>query len=244
MPFNSGRPLSANSWPNIHERNCFMDIRLLYSSARSARYRFLATGPLVVFMVAPVMRVDAQQLVPFGDVPATENFSEAEIATRGQQQSRPLTYAPWRKICFKATQEAGSKMVCRTTINGRWDTGQIALRVDLIEREGDPVARLQILVPPGSFLQPGVKLAVDQGPPVQIPYVICLTNGCVAGSVADASFIHNLETGQMLALETVNSNVLGVTNSVPLKDFAEVRQGAPAQIFQQRLEGDWGAMGR
>jgi len=26
-------------------------------------------------------------------------------------------------------------MVCRTTINGRWDTGQIALRVDLIERE-------------------------------------------------------------------------------------------------------------
>jgi hypothetical protein len=103
------------------------------------------------------MRVDAQQLVPFGDVPATENFSEAEIATRGQQQGRPLTYTPWRKVCFKATQEAGSKMVCRTTINGKWDTGQIAIRVDLIEREGDPVARLQMFVPPGSFLQPGPK---------------------------------------------------------------------------------------
>jgi hypothetical protein len=54
-----------------------MDIRLLYPSARSARYRFLATGLLVVFMATLVMRVDAQQLVPFGDVPATENFSEA-----------------------------------------------------------------------------------------------------------------------------------------------------------------------
>jgi len=54
------------------------------------------------------MRVDAQQLVPFGDVPATENFSEAEVATRGQQPGRPLTYTPWRKVCFKATQEAGS----------------------------------------------------------------------------------------------------------------------------------------
>jgi invasion protein IalB len=221
-----------------------MDIRLRYASAGSARYRFLATGSLVVFMATTVMGVDAQQLVPFGDVPATENFSEAEIAARGRQPDRPLTYAPWRKVCFKATQEAGSKMVCRTTINGRWDTGQIALRVDLIEREDDPVARLQIFGPAGSFLQPGIKLTVDQGSPVQIPYVICLANGCVAGSVATASFIHDLETGQILALETVNSNVVGVTTSLPLKDFAEVHQGAPAQVFEQKLEGDWEQLGR
>jgi invasion protein IalB len=216
-----------------------MDIRLLYSSARSARHRLLATGSLVVLMATTAMRVDAQQLVPFGDVPATGNFSEAEIATRGRQPDRPLTYAPWRKVCFRATQEAGSKMVCRTTINGRWDTGQIALRVDLIEREGDPVARLQIFMAPGSFLQPGIKLTIDQGSPVQIPYVICLTNGCAAGSVANAGFIHDLETGQMLVLETVNSNVVGVTTSLPLKEFAEARKGAPVQIFEQRLEGDW-----
>jgi invasion protein IalB len=190
-------------------------------------------------MATQVTRVDAQQLVPFGDVPATENFSEAEIATRGQQQGRPLTYAPWRKVCFKATQEAGSKMVCRTTINGKWDTGQIAIRVDLIEREGDPVARLQMFVPPGSFLQPGIKLTVDKGAPMQIPYVICLTNGCVAGSVANAALIHDLESGQMLALETVNSNVVGVTNSIPLNEFAKVHQGPAAQIFEQKLEGDW-----
>jgi invasion protein IalB len=216
-----------------------MDIRHLYSPARSARCRFLVAGSLLVLMATQVMRVDAQQLVPFGDVPATENFSEAEIATRGQQQGRPLTYAPWRKVCFKATQEAGSKMVCRTTINGKWDTGQIAIRVDLIEREGDPVARLQMFVPPGSFLQPGIKLTVDKGAPMQIPYVICLTNGCVAGSVANAALIHDLESGQMLALETVNSNVVGVTNSIPLNEFAKVHQGPAAQIFEQKLEGDW-----
>jgi invasion protein IalB len=216
-----------------------MDIRLMYSSARSTWYQFLTTGLLVVFAGTPPTRVSAQQLVPFGDVPATGNFSEAEIATRGRQPDRPLTYTPWRKVCFKATQEAGSKMVCRTTMNGKWDTGQIAIRVDLIERDGDPVARLQIFMPPGSFLQPGIKLTVDQNSPVQIPYVICLTNGCAAGSVATASLIHDLESGQMLILETVNSNVVGVTNSLPLKEFAEVHQGAPAQIFEQRLEGDW-----
>ena len=216
-----------------------MDIRLLYSSARSARHRFLAAGSLVVLMATTAMRVDAQQLVPFGDVPATDNFSEAEIATRGRQPDRPLTYTPWRKVCFKATQDAGSKMVCRTTMNGKWDTGQTAIRIDLIEREGDPVARLQIFVAPGSFLQPGIKLTVDQGSPIQIPYVICLSNGCVAGGVANASLIHDLESGQTMTLETVNSNVVGVTNSLPLKEFAEVRRGAPAQIFEQKLEGDW-----
>ena len=216
-----------------------MDIRHLYPSARSARYRFLAAGSLVALMATPAMRVDAQQLVPFGDVPATENFSEAEIATRGQQQGRPLTYTPWRKVCFKATQDAGSKMVCRTTINGKWDTGQIAIRVDLIEREGDPVARLQMFLPPGSFLQPGIKLTVDKGAPMQIPYVICLTNGCVAGSAANAALIHDLESGQMLTLESVNSNVVGVTNSIPLNEFAKAHQGAPMQIFEQKLEGDW-----
>src|SRR6202022_1000361 len=101
-----------------------MDIRLLYPSTRSARHRFLATGLLVVFMATLVMRVDAQQLVPFGDVPATEKFSEAEIATRGQQQGRPLTYAPWRKLCFKAVQDAGSKMVCGRPISAKWDRGE------------------------------------------------------------------------------------------------------------------------
>ena len=216
-----------------------MHIWLLTSLERKTSNRRLATGLVVLSMATTTMKIHAQQLVPFGDVPATENFSEAEIATRGRKPDRPLTYAPWRKVCFRASQEVGSKMVCRTTMNGRWDSGQIALRMDFIEREGDPVTRLQIFVPPGLFLQPGVKLTVDQGPPMQIPYVICLANGCVAGSVATASLIHDLETGQMLVLETVNSNVVGVTNSLPLKDFAEAHRGAPAQIFEQRLEGDW-----
>jgi len=217
----------------------FMDIRLLTSLDRKAWTRRLATALVVLSTATTVMEAHAQQLVPFGDVPATKNFSEAEIAARGRKPDHPLTYAPWRKLCFRASQEAGSKMVCRTTMNGRWDTGQIALRMDLIEREGDPVARLQIFFPSGSFLQPGIKLTVDEGSPMQIPYVICLANGCVAGSVATASLIHDLERGQVLVLETVNSNVVGVTNSLPLKDFGEAHRGAPAQIFEQRLEGDW-----
>jgi invasion protein IalB len=130
-------------------------------------------------------------------------------------------------------------MVCRTTINGRWDTGQIALKVDLIEREDAPAKRLQIFLPPGYFLQPGIRLSVDKGISINIPYTICLANGCVAATVADAVFVRALESGRMLSLEGVNANLVTVVASLPLDNFAKVYQGAPAQIFEQKLEGKW-----
>jgi invasion protein IalB len=112
----------------------------------------------------------------------------------------------------------------------------VAIRVDLIEREGDAAVRLQILVPTGLYLQPGIKLSVDGGSPIQVPYVICLSNACVAGNVAEAAFVHGLETGQKLVLETVNPNILTVVASLPLGEFAKVHQGPPTQVFEQDLD--------
>jgi invasion protein IalB len=180
-----------------------------------------------------------QQVIPFGDVPATPDFTEQEIAARGQQQARDLTFSDWTKLCFRGVQGADTKMVCRTSINGKWDTGQIALKVDLIEREDTAVTRLQIFVPPGTLLQPGMKLAVDKNSSMNIPYTICVANGCVAASVADASFVRALESGRMLSLEGVNANVVTVVTLLPLDGFAKAHQGPPAQIFEQKLEGKW-----
>lgn len=180
-----------------------------------------------------------QQVIPFGDVPATPDFTEQEIAARGQQQARELTFSDWTKLCFRGVQGADTKMVCRTSINGKWDTGQIVLKVDLIEREDTAVTRLQIFIPPGSFLQPGMKLTVDKNSSMNIPYTICVANGCVAASVADASFVRALDSGQMLSLEGVNANVVTAITLLPLGGFAKAHQGPPAQIFEQKLEGKW-----
>jgi invasion protein IalB len=216
-----------------------MDDVIPLSPTTSLCGRLIAAAAIAVCTALGVTNAGGQQRVPFGDVPANEHFPEAEIASRGEHPIRQLTYSSWRKLCFRAVQEADAKMVCRTTVNGKWDTGQIVIRVDLIEREGDPAARLQVFVPPGLFLQHGIKLTVDQGVPVHIPYVICLSNGCVAGTVADQKFIHELESGRALALEVVNPNVLTVTASLPLDDFAKVHQGAPTQVFEQKLESEW-----
>jgi hypothetical protein len=57
---------------------------------------FIALG---ISMVATV--ANSQQVIPFGDAPATADFSEAEIAARGQQKLPNLTYSTWKKLCFR-----------------------------------------------------------------------------------------------------------------------------------------------
>jgi invasion protein IalB len=194
---------------------------------------FIALGTSMTATVA-----SSQQVIPFGDVPAAD-FSEAEIAARGQQKLPNLTYSTWKKLCFRGTQGADTKMICRTSIEGKSDLGQIILKVDLIEREDAPSTRLQIFVPVGNFLQPGIRLTVDKGTAMLVPYTICLANGCVAATVPEPGFLRELESGKTLSLDVVNSNVVTVIASLSLDNFASARQGVAAQIFEQKLEGNW-----
>jgi len=195
-----------------------------------------ATVALLCASGAVMSAEDKRRTVAADDIPISENVPAVEVAPRGQQQIRELRYSPWRKLCFKAARNPDTKIVCRTTISGAWDTGQVAIRVDLIEREGDAAARLQIFVPTGLYLQPGIKLTVDGRTPVQVPYVICLSNACVAGNVADPSFVRDLESGQRLVLEVVNPNILTAAASLPLGEFAKVHQGPATQVFEQDLD--------
>ncbi len=157
-----------------------------------------------------------------------------EMASRGQRSLvRQIKYGDWQKVCFKTP---GSGMVCRTNINGTFDTGQSAVRVDLIERESENKARLQVFVPVGLYLQAGVKLTVDQGKSYQIPYVWCMTNTCVAGNPADPQLVRDMEKGQELSLEVVDSSVQSATTEIPLNQFGTVRNGAPSKTFQQDID--------
>ena len=157
---------------------------------------------------------------------------KADIPPRGHRTAADITYGDWRKLCFKP---AGAKTLCRTSITGKFDTGQIAVRLDLIERE-DGRARLQLLLPVGMYLQAGVKLSVDKASPYPIPYTWCLANGCVAADVAAPKLIEEMKSGQTLTLEIVDTNILSVTTSMPLAQFASVYKGAPEKTFDQDVD--------
>jgi invasion protein IalB len=211
-----------------------------FLSTKSPEARLIIAAAFIALVIPMTVTVArSQQVIPFGDVPATADFSEAEIAARGQRKLPDLTYSTWKKLCFRGAQGADTKMVCRTSIEGKSDLGQIILKVDLIQREDAPSTRLQIFVPAGNFLQPGVRLTVDKGAPMQVPYTICVANGCVAATVPEPTFLRELETGKMLSLEVVSSNVVTVIASLSLENFANARQGVAAQVFEQKLEGNW-----
>jgi len=164
---------------------------------------------------------------------AAQKPAATEIAPRGQREVKDIAYGDWKKLCFKP---GGAKMICRTSITGTFATGQVAVRVDIVEREGDANARLQVFSPVGMYLQDPVKLAVDQGKPYRVPYTWCLTNACIAGTVADPKLVKEMNTGRTLRLEFVDSNLLSLTTSLPLSQFAAVRKGGPAQTFEQDID--------
>src|SRR6516165_125934 len=180
-----------------------MDLQTFRSANSPAARRLIAAAFIVLGISTAATAANSQQVIPFGDVPAMTDFSEAEIAARGQQKLPSLTYSTWKKLCFRGAQGADTKMVCRTSIEGKSDLGQIILKVDLIEREDAPSTRLQIFVPVGNFLQPGIRVTVDKGPSTLVPYTICLANGCVAATAPEPGFLRELEAGKILSLEAV-----------------------------------------
>lgn len=165
--------------------------------------------------------------------PASDAPTGTEIAPRGQREVKDVNYGDWKKLCFKP---GGAKMLCRTSITGTFATGQMAVRVDIIEREGDGARRLQVFSPVGMYLQNPVKLTVGQGKSRRVPYTWCLTNTCIAGAVANPSLIKEMKAGRTLRLEFVDSNLLLLTTSLPLGQFAIVYKNAPAQIFEQDID--------
>jgi invasion protein IalB len=168
-----------------------------------------------------------------GFAASAQQDDKAAIGPRGERKAREIKYGDWQKFCFKTP---GTNMVCRTTISGAWETGQSAVRIDLIEREGEGVGRLQLFLPVGLYLQTAAKLSVDQGKPYQVPYVWCLTNTCIAGDKANPRLVKEMESGDKLKLEVVDTNLLSVSTLLPLGKFASVRKGAPAQVFQQDID--------
>jgi invasion protein IalB len=193
---------------------------------RPVKHVFLALLLLAVASGASLRSARPQ------DNPAGKT-SPSEVMPRGQRAAGDITYGEWRKLCFRA---GGAQPLCRTSITGTFPTGQMAVRLDLIEREGDRAARLQLFVPVGMYLQVPVKLKVDQGQLYPVPYSWCLTNACIAANVADPKLIAEMQAGTTLALEVVDSGLLTVTTSLPLAQFAAARNSAPAQTLEQDID--------
>jgi invasion protein IalB len=167
---------------------------------------------------------------------------EAQQPPAGESQQPQLIYSPWTKFCLKG-QEANAQQVCFTGKDGRIESGMPVIAAVLIEPEGDPKKVLRVTLPLGMQLPQGTRVIVDQGQPMNAPYIICFTNGCMADYEASGELIGKLKKGQGLVVQGINSQGQPISLVLPLTDFGKAYDGPPTdpKVFeeqQKKLQDD------
>jgi len=199
----------------------------------------IASGPQALAQTPPA--APAPKATPKAAPKAAPKSALAKPAEQpapqqqGQNEQPQLIFSPWTKFCLKG-QEANAKQVCFTGKDGRVETGQPVVAAVLIEPDGEPRKILRITLPLGMSLQPGTRAIIDQGQPMNAPYVVCFNNGCMADYEASGELIDKLKKGQGLVVQGFNGAGQPLSLVVPLGDFAKAYTGPPTdpKVLEER----------
>lgn len=155
-----------------------------------------------------------------------------------QPQQQQVLATKWTKIC--QTNEQTKKETCVVTQNLHAETGQMLAAVTVIEEKGAQKL-FRIAVPLGMMLEPGLRVVVDQNPPLEAKYAICVPDGCFADLQINDDFVGNLKKGKALIVQTINHVGRTVNITFPLADFGKSYDGSPIdpkeiQAQKQKLD--------
>jgi invasion protein IalB len=233
-----------------------MNVRIASGSARpGARALAQSASALTTALLAiavcttafaqapPPAQPKAAPRPPAAKAPPAQKPPEAPPPAANEAQQPQLIYSPWTKFCLKG-QEANAQQVCFTGKDGRIESGMPVVAAVLIEPEGQDAKKvLRVTLPLGMQLPQGTRVIVDQGQPMNAPYIICFTNGCMADYEASAELIGKLKKGQGLVVQGMNSQGQPISLVLPLNDFGKAYDGPPTdpKVFeeqQKKLQDD------
>ena len=125
--------------------------------------------------------------------------------------------SPWQKICQEVPEK--KKQLCVLTQVLGVENQAIA-KVDIIELQDEPKKRINVSVPLGMRLQPGLRITLDKDP-VNIPFVLCqpIQGGgatCIGDLEVDGSFTAKFRKANAVYLQMVNGT--GRTLSLPISN--------------------------
>jgi invasion protein IalB len=143
----------------------------------------------------------------------------------GAPAEPPLIWSAWAKLCSKGPQE-NSPQVCATSRDGRTEVGFPVVVAAVIENESTHQKVLRVSLPLGMVLQQPMRVVIDDGQPMNGPYVLC-TDGCMADFEASAELVGKMKKGQSLIVGGVHFQAGPMQVKVPLADFAKTNDGAP-----------------
>lgn len=156
---------------------------------------------------------------------AFAGFGGAALAQNQQnQQNQPPE--GWFKACTK--QEDVD--VCNVQFLQRANSGQLLTSVNLIQVSGKVNRRvLQVAVPTGRLIPPGIGLQIDDGTAQKIEFAICLPDRCVAEAQLTDEVVNSFKRGSKLTLTSVNFQNQPNPIDVTLQGFTSAFDGEPMQ---------------
>lgn len=142
----------------------------------------------------------------------------------------------WIKIC--QSDEKTKKELCQTGYDLRTTTGTILASFVLMEMTGETRKIVQLVVPTGLLLQPGVKVQIDDGKAEDGKFGVCRPSGCFVQMVASDPFVAGLKKGKSIVVGAQGQAANPVQFSFPLASYKAANEGKPIDeaSFRKRQE--------
>src|SRR5262249_43180924 len=119
--------------------------------------------------------------------------------------------------------DTNNKEVCIIIKESIFEKG--ATVIQLFELQGGKT--LRVTVPLGMQLSYGTRMLIDQNPPTQSPYNMCLAVGCASDYQVTDDLIAKMKKGQNIIVEAIDRQKTQINLPLPLKDFAKAYDGPP-----------------
>jgi invasion protein IalB len=140
-----------------------------------------------------------------------------------------LFYSQWTKACIEARDMDING--CMTAVEGRIDSGQTVVGAILAMRDGKPLLRVRL--PLGMQMVHGTRILVDNNTPRQAPYIGCTKEaGCFSDYELTTALRAELQQGQKLVVQAINSNGAPLTLPLSLNGREAAENGPPKRLAE------------
>ena len=152
------------------------------------------------------------------------------------QDAGAVSTDTWIKIC--QSDEKSKKELCQTGYDLRTTTGTILASFVLMEMTGETRKIMQLVVPTGLLLQPGLKIQIDDGKAEDGKFGVCRPTGCFVQMVASEPFVAALKKGKAIVVAAQGQAANPVQFSFPLDSYKAANEGKPIDeaAFRKRQE--------
>ncbi|WP_018141584.1 invasion associated locus B family protein [Thioalkalivibrio sp. ALJ7] len=129
---------------------------------------------------------------------AAQQMGQPGAQQPAQQEPETTVYQDWEVACFD-TQE-GERCRMQQTLEIQDEQAQGLFLQATVRREGDQHV-IEVLVPLGVDLRPGIRMQVDDaGEEMDAGFVTCVQQGCVAGRELSSDQMSALRGGRALTV--------------------------------------------